>query len=308
MAKFAWYHTLVHIPWDDVQLFLAVAEAGSLSGAARLLRTTQPTVSRRIAELEETLGEPLFVRAVDGVSPTSFAERLLEPARRMAESAAELTRAAEGAETAPQGVVRITAPPGIAFDVGAPFAAWLRAKLPAVRLEIVSTVAYLDLARREADLALRLAAPTTRDLVTLAQLDLTVGAFASPAYARSLPKKYGPADVAWIGWAPPFEHLAPNPQLAALIPGFSPVFTSDDYLVQLRAAEAGIGALFLARVTHRFARRALVELDIDLGDIKSTLHLVAAKSALAIPRVRAVAELLAKEIEGAERFPRQPRR
>lgn len=298
----------MHIPWDDVQLFLAVAEAGSLSGAARRLSTTQPTVSRRIAELEERLGEALFARAVDGVTPTAFAERLLDPARRMAESAAELSRAAEGAETAPQGVVRITAPPGVAFDVGAPFAAWLRGKLPQVRLEVVSTVAYLDLARREADLALRLAAPVGRELVTLAKLDLTVGAFAAPSYARSLPKKYGPADVAWIGWAPPFEHLAPNPQLAQLIPGWQPVFTSDDYLVQLRAAEAGIGALFLARVKHRFARHALVELDLDLGDLKSSLHLVAAKSALAIPRVRAVAELLAKEIEGAEKLPRQPRR
>jgi DNA-binding transcriptional LysR family regulator len=298
----------MNIPWDDVQLFLAVAEAGSLSGAARRLSTTQPTVSRRIAELEERLGEPLFARAVDGVTPTSFAERLLDPARRMAESAAELSRAAEGAETEPQGIVRITAAPGIAFEVGAPFAAWLRTKLPKVRLQIVATVAYLDLARREADLALRLAAPAGRDLVTLAKLDLTVGAFASPAYARSLPKKYGPADVAWIGWAPPFEHMAPNPQLAQLIPGFQPVFTSDDYLVQLRAAEAGLGAMFLARVRHRFARNTLVELDLDLGDIQSTLHLVAAKSALAIPRVRAVAELLAKEIEGAEKMPRQPRR
>jgi DNA-binding transcriptional LysR family regulator len=102
--------------------------------------------------------------------------------------------------------------------------------------------------------------------------------------------------------------MAPNPQLAQLIPGFQPVFTSDDYLVQLRAAEAGIGAMFLARVRHRFARSTLVELDLDVGDIQSTLHLVAAKSALAIPRVRAVAELLAKEIEGAEKMPRQPRR
>src|SRR5262245_53612556 len=99
----------MNIPWDDLQLFLAVAEARSLSGAARRLRVTQPTVSRRIAELEATLGEPLFSRAVDGVEITSFGERLVEPARRMAEWASEVERAAERAETAPRGVVRIAA-------------------------------------------------------------------------------------------------------------------------------------------------------------------------------------------------------
>ena len=117
------------ISWDDMRVFLAVAEAGSLSAAARRLKMTQPTVSRRVADLEANVGEPIFVRAADGVSLTSYGERLVEPAKRMAEHAAELTRAAERAESEPQGIVRITAAPGIAFEVGAPFAAWLRGKL-----------------------------------------------------------------------------------------------------------------------------------------------------------------------------------
>jgi DNA-binding transcriptional LysR family regulator len=293
------------IPWDDMRLFLAVAEAGSLSGAARRLRMTQPTVSRRVAELEATLGEPLFVRTADGASLTSFGERLVEPARRMAEGAAELTRAAEGAESEPQGVVRITAPPGIAVEVGAPFAAWLRTKLPRVRIEILSTIAYLDLSRREADLAIRMSPPTQRDLVTLTRLDVDVAPHASEAYVRTLPRGYGPADVAWIGWAPPFDQMSPNRELGALLPGWTPVFASDDFLVQLRAAEAGIGAIFLGRTRHRFSPpTSLVELELDLGEIKSALHLVAAKSALAIPRVRAVAELLAAEIQGVTKLPK----
>ncbi|MCW5807929.1 MAG: LysR family transcriptional regulator, partial [Deltaproteobacteria bacterium] len=78
----------MHIPWNDVELVVAVAETGSLSAAARRLQLTQPTVSRRLAELEAGLGEALFVRAVDGTTPTPFGERLLEPARRMAECAA----------------------------------------------------------------------------------------------------------------------------------------------------------------------------------------------------------------------------
>ena len=287
----------MNIPWDDLRLFLAVAEAGSLSAASKRLGVTQPTVSRRLAELEASLGEPLFVRAVDGVKVTAYAERLIEPARRMSEWAAEVNRTAERAETSLRGCVRITAPPGIAFDFLAPFAAWMRTRLPEVHLEVISSVEYLDLSRRAADLALRFAAPVQRDVQTLATLDLEVAVFASEAYAKSLPRGYGVHDVGWLAWAPPLDHLSPNPELARLIPGFSPVFAADDFLVMQRAAEAGLGAIFLGRVEHRFlCATNLVELDIDLGGIRRTLYLAGARGALEIPRVRAVAELLVAEL------------
>lgn len=229
---------------------------------------------------------------------------MLEPARTMAEWAGEVARAAERVETTPRGVVRITAPPGIAFELLAPFAAWLRGALPDVTLEIVSSIHYVDLVRREADLALRIEGTRgQKDLVTIASLVHGVGVFGSPAYAKSLPRKPSMQDIAWIGWAPPFEHISPNPELAKLIPGFRPVFASDDFLVQLRAAEAGIGAIFLGRARHRFSTASLVELDVDIGKIVRTLHLVCARSALDIPRVRAVADLLARELESA----REPR-
>jgi len=288
------------IPWDDARLFLGIAETGSLSKAARRLRVAQPTVSRRLAELEARLGEALFSRSVEGASLTSFGERLVEPARRMAESAADLERAAERREVAPAGVVRITAPPGVAFDFLAPFSVWLRQKLPEVRLEVISTIHYLDLSRREADLALRIDRPAQRDLITVASLEQDVAAFASKRYVERLPSRYRAADVDWIGWPPPLDHLPPNPQLAAKIPGFRPAFASDDFLVQLRAAEAGIGAIFLGRRPHRFSRLgALVELHLDFGRLRSSLELVCARGALEIPRVRAVADLLRDELTRA---------
>lgn len=296
----------MHIPWDEVQLFLAIAEARSVTAAARRLQITQPTASRRLSQLESLLGERLFVRSVEGVALTPFAERMLEPARRMAEWAGEVDRAAARTESSPRGVVRITAPPGIAFELVAPFAAWLRGVLPDVTLEVVSSVQYVDLVRREADLALRVSGSGgQKDLVTIASLEHGVGVFGSPAYARSLPKSPRMTDIAWIGWAPPLEHISPNPELAKLIPGFRPVFASDDFLVQLRAAEAGIGAIFLGRARHRFSASNLVELDVDFGDLKRTLHLVCAKSALDIPRVRAVADLLVRELEHASEAPRE---
>ncbi len=286
----------MHIPWDDLQLFLAIAEGGSLSAAAKRLRVTQPTVSRRIAELESSVGEALFTRGVEGVTLTSFGERLVEPARRMAEWAAEADRTAERLESRPRGSVRITAPPGIAFDFLAPFAAFAKARLPDVHLEVVATVQYLDLSRREADIALRFAAPAQRDVETLATLDLEIGAFASPAYAKTLPRRCVPSDIAWIAWAPPFDGLPPNPELARMIPGFVPSFASDDFLVQVRAAEAGLGAMFLGRVEHRFIQSKLVELDLDVGVVPRTLYLASARSAMAIPRVRAIADLLVMEL------------
>lgn len=286
-----------------MELFLAVVEAGSLSGAAKRLRVTQPTISRRLAELEAELGEPLFVRTVDGASLTSFGERMLEPSRRMAESARDVELVASGADTRPRGVVRVTAPPGVAFDVLAPFAALARRQLPDVRLEVVSTVSYLDLGRREADLGLRiqpLDRPSTqRELVTLASHEHGVAAYGTREYAATLPRPCRAADVGWIGWAPPLEHLPPNPQLAARIPGFAPVFASDDFLVQVRAAEAGVGAIILPQFRgRRPLPTPLVELKVDLGKLTSSLHLVCARSSLSIPRVRAVAELLVRELNG----------
>jgi DNA-binding transcriptional LysR family regulator len=222
----------------------------------------------------------------------------------MAESARDADLAAAGAETRPRGVVRVTAPPGLAFELLAPFAVRLREALPEIRLEAIATVAYLDLARREADLGLRMEpldrAAIQRDLVALASIELGVAAFATRAYIASLPRGYGVRDVGWIGWAPPLEHVSPNPQLAARIPGFRPVFASDDYLVQLRAAEAGAGAILLGRLrSPRAVPTPLVEMKLDLGKLKSSVHLVAARGSLAIPRVRAVGELLAKELAEA---------
>lgn len=291
----------MHIPWNEVELFLAVAEAGSVSAAAKRLKTTQPTVSRRLAVLEATLAEPLFTRSVDGTTLSSFGERMLPAARRMAEAAGEVERVASGAAATPKGVVRVTAPPGVAYTFLAPLAARLRTLLPEVRLEIVATTSYLDLARREADLAIRSPpidrALSKRDLVALATVNSPVAAFAAASLAAKLPAHARLADIPWIAWASPFEELPPNPQLARLIPGFEPVLAATDYIVQIRAAEAGVGAVLLDHLGGRFALPSpLVQLPVSLGNLSSTVHLVCARSSLSIPRVKAVADVLAKEL------------
>ena len=292
----------MHVLWNDVELFLAIAERGSVSAAAKQLGTTQPTVSRRLAELETGLGEPLFERSVAGTALTSFGERMLPAARRMAEAAGEVQRVASAAEATPSGVVRVTAPPGIAYMFLAPLAARLLELLPAVQLEVMATTSYVDLARREADLAIRipqLDRAAQQSLVSLASSTSPVAAFATASVKAALPAKPRLDEVPWIAWSAPFEDLPPNPQLAKLIPGFKPVFASSDYIVQLRAAEAGVGAVILPRTTSRIALpSSLVELPVSFGTLTSSMHLVCARASLTIPRVKAVADVIAKELTG----------
>ena len=292
------------ITWDDVRIFLAVAEAGSVSGAARQLKLGQPTISRRLAEMEQAIGSRLFARGVGGATLTSSGERLLAPAKNMAEWAGEVARAAEADEATPQGLVRITASPYICFDLVAPFAAWVSSRHPSIRIEVLSTTRYLDMARGEADLALRLRRPQGKDLELLAEVEYENAAWVSNGLAKKLPKKPRPQDVPWVGWAPPFEDLPPQPMLESIIPGFVPAFTSDNFLVNLAAAEAGAGAIVLGRVTHRFSRaRGIVPIDLDLGPAKrGLLCLVCAKSALDIPRVRMVADLLQEQVKTIRRY------
>jgi DNA-binding transcriptional LysR family regulator len=289
------------IPWEDVRLFLAVAETGSLSGAARRLRLGQPTVSRRLAALEYALGATLFRRGVEGASLTTAGERLLGPAKKMAEWAGEVGRAAESSDTSPRGLVRITSSPFVCFDFLAPFAGWLAGKHPGLRLEVLASVHFLDLNRGEADLALRNRAPLQESLKEVVTIEFENAVFVSKSLAAKLPRNPSLADLPWIAWSPPFDALPPNPQLQQLVPGFTPAFTSDNYLVHVAAAEAGVGAMVMGRLQHRFSRpTTLVPLAIDLGPHqRSAISLVCAKSALDIPRVRRVSELLASELRKA---------
>ncbi len=302
----------MHIPWEDVRLLLMIAEHGSLSRAASVLGVGQPTVSRRLAELEGRLGEKLFRRSVDGATPTRAAERLLPAARRMAEWAGEVDRAAAKRGDELAGLVRVTAPPAVAYELLTPFAAAVAAAHPSIRVEVASSTRLLDLARGEADLALRARPPATPDLVQVASVHHANKVFVARARAARLPADATLASLPWIAWAPPFEHLTPNPELEAAIPGFVPRFTADDFLVQLRACELGLGAMVLADYDAADReQRGLVPLPLELGaHAAGVMYLVAPRSALEIPRVRRVADLLVARLErdgGRRRTPLRAR-
>ncbi|MFT4570395.1 MAG: DNA-binding transcriptional LysR family regulator [Hyphomicrobiaceae bacterium] len=285
------------ISWLDAQTFLAVAEAESMSGAARSLALGQPTISRRIAELEGRVGAQLFTRGKTGARLTDEGARLLPAAREMARWAGEFGRLASGAEAEAVGVVRVAAPPGFAFEFLAPLARIAKDRLPGIRLEVLAAVEHLELSRGVADLAMRTRPPGEPELTTIISREVELGVFASPEYAARVPKGATVADLDWITWAFPFEQLPPRPQLERWIPDFEAAFASNDFLVQKAAVTAGLGVMILERGrTLISAGPELVELDVGLPPYTGQWHLVCAKSMTFVPRVKRVADLIVEFI------------
>src|SRR5262249_18081153 len=222
----------VDLQWDDLRIFLAVADAGSMSGAARRLKVSQPTLSRRIAEMEYGLGEPLFVRKNQGIALAKAGRRLLPAAQGMAQWATEANRSLDAKNSPVSGRVRIAAAPAFALDFLAPIAEALKRRHPQITLEVLASTERLNLSLGESDIALRKYPSNDPDLITIDEVVVPIGAYASRAYAQRLPAKYGFRDIDWIAWAGAHETASPNPELAGRIPDFRPAFTSDDYSVQ----------------------------------------------------------------------------
>lgn len=290
----------MNLRWDDLQLFLAVHEQGSLSAAARMLKLGQPTLSRRVAELEEAVGEALFERQSQGTSLTAAGRKLLPAAQNMAEWANEAELSVKKQTWLPEGKVRIAAPPGIAYEVVAPLAARIRRQHPQIQIEVLSGVEILNLGRGEADLSLRTEKPTDADLVCMDEISTPMRVYVSKAYAERLPQKPGLADLDWICWAAPYDELRTNQELRAVIPNFKPAFTSDDYIVQFAACRAGVGAMILPQILHQHAdQHALQELDIELGpDAVGYLYVVCHKRHRHLPKVQLVMDFISREFAG----------
>ncbi|WP_298598609.1 LysR family transcriptional regulator [uncultured Limnohabitans sp.] len=285
--------------WDDLRLFLAVAEQGSFSAAARLLKQGQATLSRRMAEFEAALGEPVFERSSLGARLTPLGRKLLPSAQAMAEWAAEaqVQQAGTGRTSAMQGKVRVAAPPSIAYDFLAPMAADIRRAHPGLQIEVLSAVKLLNLSRGEADIALRTFAPQDPDLLCLDSISAPIKAYACSDYVQRLPAHYGAKDLDWICWAAPYDEVQINQELRALIPNFKAAFTSDDHNVQFAACRAGVGALLMAHVQHRYTQLGqLCALPLDFGpQAVGHLHMVCHKRTAQLSPVVAVREYISAE-------------
>ena len=168
--------------WTLLRSFLAVAETGSLSAAARALGLTQPTLGRHIADLETSLGTPLFTRMARGLQPTEAALSLLPAAQDMRDAAARLALLAAGRQESLSGTVRLTASRVVSHFLLPPMLARLRRTEPGIEIELVPSDTSENLLFREADIALRMYRPTQEGVVTRHLTDLHMGLYAAPAY------------------------------------------------------------------------------------------------------------------------------
>jgi DNA-binding transcriptional LysR family regulator len=151
--------------WNQVRAFLAASEEGSLSAAARALGQTQPTLSRQVTGLEQSLGVTLFERGHRKLQLTVAGLELLEHVRAMAEAANRVSLVASGQSQAIAGRVCITATEMLATYYLPPMLRKLRARAPGIVVEVVASDQVRDLIRREADIAIRHAQPTQPDLI-----------------------------------------------------------------------------------------------------------------------------------------------
>jgi DNA-binding transcriptional LysR family regulator len=235
--------------WRLIRSFLAALEHGSLLGAARSVRSTQPTLGRHVAELEAQLGVVLFERTGRGLLPTPMALRLAESARAMEAGADALARSVSGAEAGASGTVRITASQPVACALLPPILARLRLALPEVQVELVASNAVSNLLRREADIALRMVQPDQSSLVARRIGKVTVGAYAHRDYLRRRGTPRQPPDL--LG-----HDLVGADRDEAILRGFAsfgfPVgreafaFRTDDLIAYWEAVRAGVGIGFVA--------------------------------------------------------------
>lgn len=142
------------IRWDDLPLFLAIARHGTLTAAGRQLGVNPSTAHRRLGALEEALGTRLFDRRPTGLSPTAAGEAMLPLAEQVEQEVMHLTRRIAGRDQSPEGRVHLTAPEPLLSLLVAPLAAF-RARYPRIDLRVSFSDRFFDLARREADVALR---------------------------------------------------------------------------------------------------------------------------------------------------------
>jgi DNA-binding transcriptional LysR family regulator len=170
--------------WELYRSFLAVFRERSLSGAARALALTQPTIGRHIDALEEALDMKLFTRSQAGLVATAGAAALVPHAEAMAAAADALARAASGEDSEERGTVRITASEMIGTEVLPAGLAAFREQHPKIAIELVLSNRTQDLLRREADIAVRMVKPTQGALVSRKLGVLHLGLHAHPRYLK----------------------------------------------------------------------------------------------------------------------------
>jgi DNA-binding transcriptional LysR family regulator len=290
----------VEFDWDSLQVFVAAAAEGSLSGAARVLGMSQPTAGRQVQALESQLGVQLFSRTARGLALTETGMELLEHARVMAGAANRLALAAEGRSESVAGVVRITASEIMATYTLPAILVRLREAEPEIEIELVASNATDNLLEREADIAVRMFRPTQADVITRSMGEIEMATFASEGY---LARRGCPSNI---------EELLHHDVVGydrddTVIRGFQAAgvevdrhffpFRSDDQVVAWRMVVEGLGIGFMqAQIgdAEPRVRRILPELELA----KLPMWLTAHSELKTNRRIRRVYDFLGESLTG----------
>jgi DNA-binding transcriptional LysR family regulator len=229
------------LDWDDLRHFVALADEGTLAGAARRLRVEHATVARRVSALEARVGVRLVDRRPRRYVLTAAGRRVAEHARRMEAEAFALARAARGDPAAAPVEVAASMPLLIATHLVAPHLGELAAARPGLRLRLVGESRTAALARGEADIAIRLSRPADETLVARRLGKLVYRLYASPAYLRGRkPERYG-----FVTFDDSLGEFPQQTWLNGLIGGRPVVLRTNDLAIQCAAARAGMGVAVL---------------------------------------------------------------
>lgn len=229
--------------WDHYRSFLAVAETGSFTAAARVVRTTQPTIGRHVAALEAGLGASLFKRSPRGLVLTPAGQDLVPHAEAMAAAVAAAERGVASNVESASGAVRITASDFISVEILPSILAEVAEAHPRLDLEILASNRTEDLLLGEADIAVRMMAPSQQALVARRLGVVRTGLFAHRRYVERFGTPASIADIRRhraIGFDRDMRVLQTSRPVSGLErEDFR--FRSDNISVQVAALRAGLG-------------------------------------------------------------------
>ncbi len=226
-------HTAKMPDWDGLRIFLALCRARTLAAAARKLDVDETTVARRLARLEKDMGASLLERTPGGLTLSAAGEAVRAAAEEMESAALAAERRALGADRRLSGRVRVTAPEILGKYFVLPALEAVHRRHPAIAIELISTIARLDVTRREADVAIRTVRPTEPALVArkLARMAMT-------PYVRRGRKK--PAPLAAVSYADGVR--LPLRNVEDRIPSGLVALRTNSIATVLEAVRLGLGA------------------------------------------------------------------
>ena len=183
----------LNFDWNQVRGFLATVEEGSLTGGARALGLTQPTLGRQVAALEQALGVVLFERVGRSLALTPSGTELLDHVRAMGEAATRISLAASGQSQAIEGQVRITASDIFSAYLLPPVLERLREAAPLIDIDVIAENDIKDLQHREADIAIRHVRPEQPELIAKLVQEASAHFYASHSYLarKGTPQTFG---------------------------------------------------------------------------------------------------------------------